>query len=582
MTESDIGRSKPEVKQNVSVCAGIIVFSGIILSCLTAIFGYDILPDYQDKLFHLRRLAALAQTLNSGYFPARIYFVMNGGTGYALPVFYPDLFLYVSAFLVNVGVPLGIAYDVYVIGINLITGVVTYLSVKGILKGDKIISAIISFVYVLSVYRLTDVYIRDAAGEYTAMAFLPFVIYSFVRIYRNEDSDEGIKGILKNASALGLSMAVLSFSHILTTMMVAGFLFVSAIMLFKKTVKKNTIVTLVLSVVIFLGLSAYNLVPMIDYMLSDRYLVNESSNAMRGFYPGWRDILEIIPSGSGSGIGYEMRMPTAIGPAITAILAAWFVRTLILVLKKKTGKHFTAELVLFVVTGLSLFISSKYFPWTKIEQSGGILRSLFCSVQFSWRYLGTASVCACILGAYLMRDIYASSKTAGRIFACLIVIMAVIPACILQIRACSENRHATITKGEEIGIVSDELYFPVSWNRDAVYDEKPETAGCEVISYARAGGGWLVDVENTSEGASVIFPVVYYKGYVAENESGEKLQVIQGDSGRVTVLLNGGSDGQIKLGFKEPALWKFAEIISLIVIVFVSLILIIRKKTGGD
>ena len=573
MTSSDKKRS---------YIAGFIVIAGVLLSCITALFGYDILPDYQDKLFHLRRLAALSQTLNSGYFPARIYFVMNGGTGYALPVFYPDLFLYVPAFLVNAGVPLGIAYDVYVIGINLITGVVAYLSVKGILKGDKIIAAVISFVYVLSVYRLTDVYIRDAVGEYTAMAFLPFVIYSFVRIYREEASDEGFKGILKNASYLGLSMTILSVSHILTTMMAAGFLFVSAIILIKKTLKKNVIVTLVLSVVIFLGLAGYNLVPMIDYMTSDRYLVNESSNIMRGFYPGWRDLLEIIPSGSGSGIVYEMKMPTAVGPAITAILAAWFVRTLILVLKKKTGKHFTAELVLFVITGLSLFISSKYFPWTKIEQSGGILRSVFCSVQFSWRYLGTASVCACILGAYLIRDVYASSKTAGKVFAGLIVIIAVIPGIILQTRACSENNHVKISKGEEIGIVSDELYFPVSWNRDAVYDEKPAAAGCEVVSYARIGGDWLVEVRDSSEGSVIVFPVVYYKGYTAQTENGDKLSVMQGTDGRVMVVLPAGLNGQIKMGFKEPALWKFAETISLIAIVFVSLLLIIRKKTGGD
>ncbi|MBP5702703.1 MAG: hypothetical protein J6W85_09695 [Lachnospiraceae bacterium] len=36
----------------------LIVSAGIIFSCITAFFGYDILPDYQDKLIHLRRIAA--------------------------------------------------------------------------------------------------------------------------------------------------------------------------------------------------------------------------------------------------------------------------------------------------------------------------------------------------------------------------------------------------------------------------------------------------------------------------------------------------------------------------------------------
>ena len=79
----------------------------------------------------------------------------------------------------------------------------------------------------------------------------------------------------------------------------------------------------------------YFIVPFIDYILSDRYLVSESSKTMRGFYPGWRELLELIPSGSGSGIAYELRMPTQAGAAITAILAAWFVRNVIRIFRIK-------------------------------------------------------------------------------------------------------------------------------------------------------------------------------------------------------------------------------------------------------
>ena len=98
-----------------------------------AFLGYDILPDYQDKLIHLRRIAALADTLKAGYFPARIYFVMNGGTGYAMPVFYPDINLYFPAVLHILGMPLGITYTVYVILTNTLTAVISYFCIKGFL-----------------------------------------------------------------------------------------------------------------------------------------------------------------------------------------------------------------------------------------------------------------------------------------------------------------------------------------------------------------------------------------------------------------------------------------------------------------
>ena len=585
MTDTGTDVKKSADNRSGSVCAFSIVLAGILLSCLTAEFGGDILPEFHDKLFHLRRLAALAQTLKSGYFPARIYFVMNQGTGYAMPVFYPDLFLYFPAFLVNIGVSLSIAYNVYVIIFNAVTGLVTYLSVKGILKGEKIISAVISFVYVLSVYRLTDVYIRNAAGEYTAMAFLPFVIYCFVRVYR-EDEKEGFTECFKNASLLGISMALLAVSHVLTTLMAAGFLVLCAIVLFKKTFKKQVLVSLVFSVLLFLGLTGYNLVPMIDYMLSDRYLVSESSNIMRGFYPGWRDLLEIIPSGSGSGILYENRMPTAIGPAITAILAAWFVRTCILLIKggkkgnvkKALPASFTAEAILFVITGISLFISSKYFPWTYIEQNGGALRSLFCSVQFSWRYIGPATVCACILGAYLIRDINASSKKTAGILMVMVGVLALVPGVILQMRVISENPRADIYRGEDIGIVSDELYFPVTWNTEAQYAEYPESVGCTVESYARNGGDWIVNVSGVTENATLTFPVVYYKGYVTVSSSGQKPDTVQSSDGRVQVLIPQGFSGELKMGFREPSLWRFAELLSLISIETVILIFNRRKK----
>lgn len=570
--------------------AFVIVTAGVLLSCITAVFGYDILPDYQDKLFHLRRLAALAQTLKSGYFPARIYFVMNQGTGYAMPVFYPDMFLYPPSFLVNIGVPLGIAYDIYVILVNAVTGIITYLSVKDLLKGEKIAAAITSFVYVLSVYRLTDVYIRDAAGEYTAMAALPFVICSFVRIYRGDDKESGIRGVLRNASLLGLSMALLAETHILTTMMAAAFLMICAVILIVSTVRKRNIITLILSVLIFLGLSAFTLVPMIDYMLADRYLVNDSSDIMRGFYPGWRDLLELIPSGSGSGIDYSLRMPTAIGPAITAILAAWGIRFCVLLIKRIRSKEnkaalpasFTAEVLLFAFSGISLFISSKYFPWVKIGETGGLLRDVMYSVQFSWRYIGISTVCACMLGAFMIAGMIKVSRKTGYIFAALIMILALVPAVILQTRACSENRRATINSGEEIGIVSDELYFPVSWVRGISYEECPASAGCDVISYARVGGDWLTEVSTASGEAALVFPVVYYKGYCAFTSAGEKLTAMQATDGRVMVMIPEGYSGTVKLQFKESFLWKCSETITLVSLIIVSMLIIIRKKTGGE
>ena len=578
-----------------------------MLSCVTAFFGYDILPDYQDKLIHLRRIAALADTLRAGYFPARIYFVMNGGTGYAMPVFYPDLNLYLPAVLHILGMPLGITYTVYVILTNIVTAVMAYLCVKGFLgcvspsktseglctckEGNAgcIPAAVASFLYTLSVYRLTNIYIRDAIGEYTAMAVLPLVIYGFARIYTYESPEKRPHfDIIKCALPLGAGMALLACSHVLTTMIVTALLLVTSLILIRKTFTPKVFGRLVTAVVIFAGLSAYALLPMLDYMRSDTYLVSGSSYTMRGFYPGWRELLELIPSGSGSGIAIELRMPTAIGAALTAVLAAYAVSAVIRFaasvrngsVKKGLSAVSAVKLYLFILAGIALFISSRYFPWTYIESRHDALTALLCSIQFSWRYIGIASVLTVFLGAMLVRDVIMRNRRMGLCLAALLAVLALVPALVLECRACSENRHVRINTGSDIGIVGDELYYPVAWNREADYERAPLAIGGAVIEgFEIVNYRWTVDASADNGEGLVIFPVVYYKGYKSVTENGQVLDTYQSEDGRVVTGLPAGFDGSFVMKFSVPALWRISEILSVLTFIFICIAVYVNGKS---
>ena len=578
-----------------------------MLSCVTAFFGYDILPDYQDKLIHLRRIAALADTLKAGYFPARIYFVMNGGTGYAMPVFYPDINLYFPAVLHILGMPLGITYTVYVILTNTLTAVISYFCIKGFLgsvtsskdahlsckctggSAGCIPAAVASFLYTLSVYRLTNVYIRDAVGEYTAMAVLPLVIYGFARIYTYEESEKRSRfDIVRCSLPLGAGMTFLAYSHVLTTMVVTALLILTSLVLFKKTFTSKILLRLALSVLMFICLSASVLVPMLDYMMSDTYLVSSSSYIMRGFYPGWRELLELIPSGTGSGIAYELRMPTAIGAALTAVLAAYAVSAVagfIASVKNTTGKKgFTAVsavgFYLFLLAVIMLFVSSKYFPWTFIESGHNALTALFCSIQFSWRYIGMASVLTVFLGAMLIREVMKKNRRAGLCLSALLAVLAVIPALVLECRACTENRHVRINSGSDIGIVGDELYYPVSWNREADYDRVPLAQGSAVIEgFEISDYGWTVNASSGGEESSVIFPVVYYKGYNSVADNGQVLVTYQSEDGRVVTKLPAGFTGSFVMKFSVPAIWRVSEILSLLSVIFICVAMTAKGKS---
>lgn len=63
----------------------------------------------------------------------------------------------------------------------------------------------------MSMYRLTNIYVRAAVGEYTAMTFLPLVLYGLYRIYEKDQE------MLEFADVLPLVFGVTGFNVVNTS-----------------------------------------------------------------------------------------------------------------------------------------------------------------------------------------------------------------------------------------------------------------------------------------------------------------------------------------------------------------------------
>ena len=97
---------------------------------------------------------------------------------------YSDVFLYPAAVLRILGFSLQTSYKVYVASITAATVGITFYALRKMFRSDC--AALLgTALYTLSFYRLTNVFVRAAVGEYTAMAFLPLVVYGLWRIYRH-------------------------------------------------------------------------------------------------------------------------------------------------------------------------------------------------------------------------------------------------------------------------------------------------------------------------------------------------------------------------------------------------------------
>ena len=115
-----------------------------------------------------------------------------------------------------------------------------------------------SLFYVYAPYRALDMYVRGAVGEFWALAFLPLILWSVIKIF-----DKDKKALLW----FSLSLAGLFTSHNITTLMFLPVIFLWIVFLFAKEWKllkkdfRNTLFRLVLGFIWGVGFSAFFLLP---------------------------------------------------------------------------------------------------------------------------------------------------------------------------------------------------------------------------------------------------------------------------------------------------------------------------------
>ena len=106
-----------------------------------------------DLNFHLMRIEGLKDGLLSGAFPVKIQPTWCNNNGYAVGIFYGDLFLYIPAMFRILGVPSNTAYKLYLFLINILTVIISYISFKKLSK-DKLIGVLGCALYTLSLIHI--------------------------------------------------------------------------------------------------------------------------------------------------------------------------------------------------------------------------------------------------------------------------------------------------------------------------------------------------------------------------------------------------------------------------------------------
>ena len=165
-----------------------------------------------DISYHLNRIVSIKEELELGNFPVVMHSNLNDGFGYANPLFYPELFLYLPAVICMLGANVFVSYKIFIFFVNLVTILITYYSANIVFKNKKI-TWITVLLYTVAFYRVSDIYIRGAIGEVLALTFFPLIISGLYEIIYGENKKWwiicfGLFGVI-NSHMLTFAMCIL-------------------------------------------------------------------------------------------------------------------------------------------------------------------------------------------------------------------------------------------------------------------------------------------------------------------------------------------------------------------------------------
>lgn len=563
-------------KENIYVFAANAI---LMISATYPLFlGYVI--GGHDIDFHLCRIEGVKDALLSGQFPVRLNPDFEIGYGYADPIFYGNIFLYIPALLRLLSISLGETYLIYVGLVTLATVIISQVCFEKMFN-NKAIAYIVTFLYVMAPYRIVDVYLRAAIGEYTAMAFLPMVAYAIYRIYTMDTKDKTYKC---NFILLALALTGVMQSHVLTGEMLCIFMFATCFLFIKRTLKLKVFLEMLKSAFMTILLNVWFLVPFLDFR-SERIKIFVLTPSKRigstGLY--LFQLIQMFPQYAlgnfVKSVGSIDEMYCCLGIAfvfglIVCAALLWICR------KDKKEINKWGLLVVFFAC-LSAWMTTLYFPWDTLYDKLGFLNSFVTALQFAWRFLSFASLFSAIaVGIAVVLLNKKEGKNPAYAFAGVLMVITFITSIYYMQVLCLNHPEfkkiedlstiqtcQAISGGEYSIVLPDEEGYVYEF--DPYKKKMPLVAtsdDVEITNYRRGGTNHYMTVKTTDSDGTVKLPLFCYKGYKVTSSDGVITtdNLVKKNTELWYLEIPKGYSGDISISYSGMWYWRIAEAISVI------------------
>ena len=502
----------------------------ILISIITIISTLPVimndLPYGGDINFHLKRIEAIAENIRHGYIGYPIYFKYLNNYGYGSGLFYPDLFLYIPAFLNVLGIKLFTSYKVFLVLIKLSSLISIYFSIKGINKSNK--SALIAVIlYGFSSYCFIDMFERGALAETITIVFIPLVIRGIYEILFGES---------KKYYILVFGMLGILFSHIISTYLITIFLIIFTLFNIKY-LDKERIKNIIKSIIIFLLIGSHFIFPLIEQMISNKFYFNIQENVVIYNIVPVAFLFFEFPYYTLMGFTFKRWFPCGIG-TIYLFLCIKFL---------KNKEKFDRVSKCFLISGIiCLLFTTKFFWYIPL------MKNIFSPIQFPYRIYILATVLFITCFTRVLNEI--NIKKLFLICLLLFTLNLFYPFC-----------NIVTTKLLKDEIMNGE-YLPVEYKTEI--NNGKIISDCKIKYDIQNNIETMIEYKTDCDTVIMEIPIIYYKGYeVKINNKDTKIN--KSNNGLIEFRTNE-KEGIIEVAYKGTKVYnitKYTSIISLLCVV---------------
>lgn len=542
---------KEKIKEfyNKDICKYMILLVVTIILCIP-MFSNKLNIYYDDGIQHIARAIGTEMSMKDGTLFGNIINNFSNSFGYSWNLFYGSLTTFgIIVFRCLTGSYI-YGYKIFM-GLTLfLSGITMYMLVNKITEKSDV--ALLAGIFYLSFpYHLTDLYTRNAVGEFVAFIFIPLVFLGLYNLFKTKD-----KYYYLPLGAIGLIL-----THNLTTVIVAFFALIYVLVNIKYLKEHYVQKGLVISLVFILVCTAFFIVPMLETKLSTEYAVYSDGimATKESFIARGLELKQLFVTKDGE---YSFE----IGIHIIIMLA--FSKMVLKVIKDdKNRKEYMFSLVLGLI---SIFMTTKYFPWKLFPESVSI-------VQFPWRFMQIGMFFLCIVSAINMSVVI---KRFGFVDIVVMTVIALLLSFAVVLIPMNEEPIGTYAyeslgnmSGKEYecvaGLGKEEYLSLKSYNNKFYVASRVKGIAvlegtAQVKEELKMGDKYVGELTITSDAAKIELPYIYYPGYEVRADGVIIDNVFETENGMLGFIIEKDENVKIEAEYIGTIKTKISLFISII------------------